>query len=346
MTPVSHNSDKTSAGGSAGAQAPQAPGAGPVSPRGVITGGKSRGSVDHGGKRGNPRAALVDYLNASFPVDKEQDPAEAFLARFVSAVGDAFGIMQHRGRGLHGYQESYVFERGGVLFAFGGQRHTGFLSIPGNGCAFVPDWHALVKLLRDELGGRLTRLDGAHDDFEGVHAVDDMVQRYCAGEFNAGGRRPRCTQIGNWLVPDGTGRTFYVGLRRNGKLYRVYERGKLLGDSDSVWVRHEVEWHNIDREIPWEAVLEPGKYVAGAYPALSWISEDAERIKTLQRTDEISYKRLTHHCSVAYGPLVNVMREREGSDAAVLRKLARPGVPRRLEVTQRLGTYERSESDE
>jgi phage replication initiation protein len=111
-------------------------------------------------------------------------------------------------------------------------------------------------------------------------------------------------------------------------------------------VRHEVEWHNIDRNIPWEAVLEPGKYVAGAYPALSWVSETAERIKTLQRSDAISYKRLTHHCAIAYGSLVNVMREREGSDAAVLRKLARPGVPRRLEVTQRLGTYERSESEE
>jgi phage replication initiation protein len=241
--------------------------------------------------------------------------------------------------------DSFAFERGKVLFAVGGNANTAFLSIPGDGCALVPGWLELASLLRDGLGARLTRLDLAHDDFEGLHSVDAMVECYRRGEFRAGGRSPSCKQMGNWLFPDGTGRTFYVGERRNGKLFRAYEKGKMLGDCASPWVRHEVQFGNRDRVIPWEAVVEPGRYLAGAYPALVFIAKDASRIATLRRTDAISYKRLVHHAAVAYGPLLNVMREREGSDEAVVQKLKRPGAPRRLALTQRLRTFDEPESE-
>jgi DNA relaxase NicK len=48
-----------------------------------------------------------------------------------------------------------------------------------------------------------------------------------------------------------------VGKRKNGKLLRVYEKGKQLGDESSPWVRWELELHNRDRVIPWEVLLEP-----------------------------------------------------------------------------------------
>lgn len=47
-------------------------------------------------------------------------------------------------------------------------------------------------------------------------------------------------------APDGRGRTFYVGRRENGKLLRVYEKGKQLGAENSPWVRIELELHNKD----------------------------------------------------------------------------------------------------
>ena len=53
---------------------------------------------------------------------------------------------------------------------------------------------------------------------------------YLTGQFNAGGNKPSCSQQGNWIEADGSGRTFYVGKRKNGKLLRVYEKGKQLGD--------------------------------------------------------------------------------------------------------------------
>ncbi len=48
---------------------------------------------------------------------------------------------------------------------------------------------------------------------------------------------------------------------------RIYEKGKQLGDPESPWVRWELELHNTDREIPFDVLLQPGRYVAGAYPA-------------------------------------------------------------------------------
>ncbi len=211
------------------------------------------------------------------------------------------------------------------------------ISLPGEACALIPDWEALVALFRDRLQGRITRWDGAVDDFEGKHPVNESVALYLAGGFGVGGRTPSCSQQGNWLCPDGSGRTFYVGKRKNGKLYRAYEKGMQLGSRFHPWVRHEVELHNRDRVVPWEVVLQPGRYVAGAYSALAWVSEDADRIATLRRSDAISYERLTHYARVSNGPLLTVMLEREGSAEKVLGKLARPGVPKRLALAKKLG---------
>lgn len=87
----------------------------------------------------------------------------------------------------------------------------------------------------------------------------------------AGGRNPRFERR-NYDNPH-EGRTFYVGTRDSGKLCRVYEKGRQLGDRNSKWVRIEVELHSTNREIPLEILLGCGDYLAGAYPALGWICE-------------------------------------------------------------------------
>lgn len=230
-------------------QAPQAPGAA-QSPRLVIRGESSETT-------GNVFGAFTDYLNVTFRLPDWKDPASGFFYRFSEVVGPAFGIMESLGRGLHGYTDSYRFERGQVRYAFGGQAGTALLTIPGERCAMVPDWTRLIGFLRDDLQGRITRWDGAVDDFNGVHPVNEAVDLYLAGAFNAGGRKPSCAQAGNWITEDEAGRTFYVGKRRNGKVLRVYEKGKQLGFGSSPWTRWEVELHNIDRVIPWEVITDP-----------------------------------------------------------------------------------------
>lgn len=219
------------------------------------------------------------------------------------------------------------------MFAYGGEHQRGkaLLSLPGEACAMVANWGRVYDFVRS-LNARITRWDGAVDDFAGRYSVDLALQWYQADAFGTYGNKPSMCQHGNWASPDGTGRTIYIGRRKNGKLLRVYEKGKQLGRPDSLWVRWELELRNKDRFIPPEVLLAPGQYVAGAYACLGWISERTSRVRTIQKTDEISYDYMVENARVSYGPLIHVMRQREGSDSAVLDKLDREGVPRRLRL--------------
>lgn len=209
------------------------------------------------------------------------------------------------------------------------------MSLPGSACALISTdaWPTLVSVLRDHYGAKITRWDGAVDDFEGIHSVDWAVEQYLNGQFNNGGNRPSCKQMGNWITPDDKGRTLYVGKRENGKLFRIYEKGKQLGDPNSPWVRWEVELHSKDRVIPWDVLLNPGGYVASAYPCTAWITANpASRIKTTQNTLDISYDVLTYYARLGYGRLLNVMLDKEGSAEQVIERLRRPGIPARLNI--------------
>lgn len=278
----------------------------------------------------HPFAAFTDYLTVTFPFPLGEAGIQPFFVGLCAAIGTKLGMLRERRGGLHGYRHSYAFERHGALFAFGGQRGTAMLSLPGEACAIVPDWLGLVMFLRDALQARITRWDGAVDDLLGMRSVDDAVTWYLTGGFNTGGNQPSCRQQGNWITPDKKGRTFYVGSRVNGKLIRIYEKGKQLGDGESPWVRFEVELHNRDREIPFEVLLKPGHYVAGSSPCLRWVCDEAYRVPTLRKQKATTYAHAVHWASVGVGQLVNTMVEIEGSPEAVVEKLRRPGHPPRL----------------
>ena len=218
------------------------------------------------------------------------------------------------------------------MFAYGGKRGTALISLLGEACSVIQDRQAVFSLLSSFPSSRIARWDGAVDDFSGLHSVDYAVACYWRGDFNAGGKAPSCNQNGNWIQPDGSGRTFYVGKRKNGKMLRVYEKGMQLGQRWHPWVRWEVELHNVDRVIPWEVLLEPARYVVGSYPkALCWVQEEMCRIRTIQHQTQLSYEHLVEYASRAYGPLLNVMRDVEGTSDAVLERLYRIGTPRRLQ---------------
>lgn len=278
---------------------------------------------------GVPYAAITDYLNCTFPLNSSDLPQ--FFIQLFLCLGERFAPATERNGPLHFYPTSYALGGSSALFGYGKQ--GGILSLSGEACHLVPDWHALVAFLRDKLGARISRWDGAVDDFTGTHSVDMALQMYLDGTFNAGGNEPTCDQRGNWIKPDGKGRTLYVGKRENGKIARIYEKGMQLGIPWHPWVRWEIELHNKDRIIPWEVLLEPGRFVAGAYPkALGWVQEEMQRIKTIQKTASIGYDCLIHHASHAYGKLIAVMMEIEGSPEKVVEKLIRDGVPTRLDT--------------
>lgn len=280
-------------------------------------------------------SAITDFLSCTLLLASDTKALSAFFHSLIAVLGCKFSPVIDRQRGLNGYQRSFQLGDSSGMFAIGGNAGTAFLTLPGEACAVVDStvgWEPVIEFLTGFPNAHITRWDGAVDDFAGEHPVDHAVKLYLSGAFNAGGRKPSCCQSGNWLEPDGTGRTLYLGKRKNGKLLRVYEKGMQLGRAWHPWVRWEVELHNVDRVIPWEVLIEPGKYVVGSYPkALGWVQEEMTRIKTVKREMEISYEYLVECAAVGYGKLVNVMRAVEGSDDAVLKLLQRPGRPNRLQ---------------
>jgi phage replication initiation protein len=279
-------------------------------------------------------AAITDWLNFTFPFHPGGDAVETLLARFRQVLGRKFARATERLVGKFNYEHSYeVGEDLTAFFCFGGeeQRNTALLSLSGGACAVVEDWSALVTFARDELGGRITRWDGAVDDYAGVHGVEEAIRLHQEGKFTTGGHPPKMKQFGNWAAPDGTGRSVAIGIREHGKRLLVYEKGMELGCPWHPWVRWELTLGNKGRVIPWEVLLEPGRYVVGAYPnALGWVQEEMTRIRTLQKRTQISYEAAVAQAKRQFGPTLNLVLQVEGSAERAVELLRRDGVPRRV----------------
>ena len=176
-------------------------------------------------------------------------------------------------RGFMGYEKSGRY--GPVVVAWGGeaQRGTVYVSIPGTiSGALTAHKLAQIAVFLEKTGARLTRLDCAVDDYDGRFLTIERVREwYAEGRFISNGRPPKATFISD--EGSGGGCTFYVGHRRSGKVLRVYEKGKQLGDVTSPWVRVEVQLGNKHRPLPWEALSRPADVLAGAYPALESVSQ-------------------------------------------------------------------------
>lgn len=300
-------------------------------------------------KDGVPMGAITDYLSFSFPFDFIESSLSSVSADIETALGKKFLPLMNCGRGLNGYKYSFDLGESTARFAYGGQRDTAWITLPGKACALVDNWKPVIDLFSEKRRARITRWDGAVDSYDGTFSIATALDILKQGLFNAGGRAPVLNQRGNWIEPDGRGRTLYLGRRENGKVLRIYEKGMQLGHQWHPWVRWELEVHNTDRVIPWDVLLKPGEYFVGGYPkALKWANFPASRIKTIQKAQTISYVELTKHASTAYGPLLNVMLEVEGSAQAVVDLLVRSGSPKRLQhpITDNGGDYIDPSSEE
>lgn len=286
------------------------------------------------------RVAHPDWL--SFTVRAGSDRTVEWLRRaLVQIFGLPASAWNPKKRGWRGYVSSVGLGALGLL-AFGGERqkNTMHVQLYGQGCGCVRDWSA-VRVWGESCDAIITRVDLAHDDYDGkVINIEQAVTWFQEGQFNTGGREPSHSITGDWLT-DGSpkGRTFYVGKRQNGKLCRVYEKGKQLGKPDSPWCRVEIEWRNKDRKIPWSILTESDSYLSGAYPCLKFLARAHSRLRTQTSVAEITYDNLVKCARTAYGSLINVAMYRHRGDAeGVIAEFLREGSPRRLaELTPYLG---------
>lgn len=310
----------------------------------VITAtGQVKGILRRHGVAGD--TAFVDWVNFTVDAsafewdDKSCDLSEEKLILDASLRLEGifgFGITKQLPNGRNFYHRAY--EVGGTFgfLAIGGQRGTVMVSISGQGlAAALPGWenrlHAWLTSLPEGKRARLTRIDVAHDLYNGEYTVDKAYADYSDGGASCNGRLPGCEHRGDWHRPSGAGRTFYISKRTNGKFARVYEKGKQLGDETSPWVRIEVEFKSVDRILPFDLLLKPGQYLAGAYPMFEFISATQKRIETIKKSVEATYnstvKWLRRQCGTALG----FVREMEDSAEAVLDLVAVKGrIPHRF----------------
>jgi phage replication initiation protein len=239
-------------------------------------------------------------------------------------------------KGVHGFTEGLtVFGYAGGralelgVIAHGGEAQQGrwLVSLSGTGCGVVDSWWVVRTWLEEQDDVRITRLDLACDLHEGEYTVDDAVRWHGDGGFNVGGRNPRTRTDGDWL--EGRhGRTLYVGKRENGKMLRVYEKGKEQGWLDSEWVRFEVQFGNRDRVIPFEALTERDKYFAGAYPALEQLLAVAgERIRTVRDDAVSTIERMKEGVKRTYGKFLGFLADNGVSPADLVDEVRITGLP-------------------
>jgi phage replication initiation protein len=300
-------------------------------------------SSNTGGKDSLP-PVHVDWL--SFTVSDENVALDS-LREVLEGWFSLSVALQDRKRGLLGFAFSADVEvpiEGHAakiaMVAWGGEQQKGrvYVSIPGQACGLIAaERWASVREDLEAMDAKLTRLDLACDDLEGTHSVDVAAEWYRAGDFNHGGsgRLPSHSCQGDWLIPQGKGRTLYIGKAANGKLLRVYEKGKQLGEAESPWVRWELQLGNKDRVIPLGAITAPAEYFAGGYACLSRVVEAAaQRIVTIRHTVTKSLERLVTYARLSYGKLFHaLLLESHGDLGALAARLRVRGLPRSLSAS-------------
>lgn len=307
-----------------------------ASPRLVTTGGNI---PPDGTPLPEGQTAHVDWFACTVNVlDKTgyDDEQLIFIADLLRFFGIHASQIIETGKGWFGYTHSarIVSPDGHVtygLLAYGGESQKGSIHVEMNaqGCAAIICWEEIAEWgqLR---GAVITRLDLAHDDFTGDEiTVGVALDWYREGRFNQNGRPPKAQHIDD--LGSGSGQTLYVGNRKSGKLLRVYEKGKQLGDPESPWTRVEVELRNKGRVIPWVAILHPGRYLAGSFPCLAFLSSVQSKIRTLDKAAHTTLTAATLHLQKTGGKLVDLLMNVHHEDAsAVVEKIRGEGVPRRL----------------
>lgn len=280
--------------------------------------------------------AKVDWLNATF----DQPPMS--LEGLIAFMGCVFGGRPTTAKldgGLFGFAERWKLSvyQGGCMVEVGAicrggeaQRGRWMLQLTGKGCGVVSDWGTLRELL-EGFGAKLTRVDLAVDFIDGAHTVDEAVEMVRGDAFTSCGRRPSTSVAGDWL-DQVHGRTLYVGKAANGKMLRVYEKGKQLGDLSSDWVRFEVQFGNRDRVIPFEALTDCDKFFTGAYPALASLLEAAaQAIPTSQTETLTNIGHLLYHLKRCYGKALHQAGEiASATDTDLVAEMTVIGMPKRL----------------
>lgn len=245
-------------------------------------------------------------------------------------VKKIFGLVsvQKTGRGVFGFAERCDIDGVG-FFAYGGNCGAIYFQITGEGCGRVACWNELADLL-DSCDARIKRIDIAHDDYHGeTLSIDWARQQYHSGGFKPSrGISPKSRMISD--EGSGDGCTYYVGSRESGKMARIYEKGKQLGDNLSSWVRFEVEWRATHRDLPVQMLRDPSAYFIGAYPCCAFAGSRLETVRTRAFSAAASVEKALDHACKQAGGVIAALKDLGHTVEEIISKIASPTVSKRL----------------
>ncbi len=253
----------------------------------------------------------------------------AFLLLLAEFIPDLHFISGDKG--MFGYKKTLSLyrdtQKAGVC-AFKGNKDTCFVSLTGMGCSGV-DMYKMRLLLEKLPFCKITRVDLAHDDLHGKLKLSDFRRWYADGRFHTKGCAPSSREIIN--SDKGTGDTFYVGKKENGKEACIYEKGKQQGDKHSKWLRVEGRLTSVDRVIPFETLTSPAVFLSGMYPCFEFISAWHERVQVVKQQSVITLEKYVEYAKTSYGQGVNLLLELGKTPEEIVSMLVRDGIPKRFQ---------------
>lgn len=281
---------------------------------------------------------LVDCLRLTFrpfgDVKRYIDTtASADLSRIFG-----YGSLVNQGKGRDYYDYSYLLGSDFGFVCCGGNGGTVLVIIHGAGCAAAKNgWEQrLYDWLSRQPNATITRVDIAVDDWDGTYITPQIADKiHGDGGFDVSGNRPKKEKRGDWDAADNNGLTLYLGRRDSGKFFRVYEKGKQLGDINSPWCRTEIEYKSRDRVIPLDILLHPDQYFLAAYPCFPFLFADligekeSRKIQLVKKTSTITVEKALYETNRCYGKYLSVFRQMYG-DKKTLDLLCTDKWPNRL----------------
>ena len=250
-----------------------------------------------------------------------------------------FGIESKMPKGINYYEETYKLENGCGHICVGGQNDTILVMINGLGCTlgnygWEDDLHAWLRLFAHR--PKITRIDLAHDDFESDNiSIHWAKEQFDLGGYKSGGRPPKFNIIGDYWTPDGSGSTAYIGTRKSSKYARIYEKGKQLGQTDSKWMRAEVEYKAKNCYIPLDAMLNASQHFVAAYPCFHALdySQQPVKLEVIKKTAKIVWDKAISITQHQFGKYIAAIRDFYQDDSIVLDILTHEvdEYPKRLE---------------
>ena len=266
----------------------------------------------------------------------DDDIASAISLILHDMFGDGFGISTKNGFGMHFHKESFVIGDKMGLFCIGHRNNRFLVSISGDGWLNAnPDaaekLHHFLNQLNDQGGDvRISRVDIAADYYTEGPTHDEFEEAYHRGEFvrqqrhiNSKDAWPNyqvygCTHTNRGLQ---AGITDAIGVRTSDLYLRRYDKGRQLGDPNSLWVRVELEIKNKDTMIPLEVLLRPETFFC-QYPWLRNLRDStAEKMETKRQRAEITVEASKKIIKTQFGKYLRVLRGLADSDEALINQL-------------------------